>query len=55
MPARGLWGVWGYAEFLGDRRPEARSHDDMVEWVGGKFDPEKFSVDEVNRELRKLH
>ena len=23
----------------------------MVEWVGGKFDPEKFSVDKVNKEL----
>jgi len=24
-----------------------------MEWVGGEFDPEKFSVDEVNKELRK--
>jgi len=27
----------------------------MLEWIGGEFDPEKFSVDEVNKELRKLH
>ena len=26
---------------------------DMMEWVGGKFDPEKFLVDKVNKELRK--
>jgi len=23
----------------------------MVEWVGGEFDPERFSVDEGNKEL----
>jgi len=26
----------------------------MVEWVGGELDPEKFSVDKVNKELRKV-
>jgi len=25
----------------------------LKEWIGGKYDPEKFSVDKVNRELRK--
>jgi len=25
----------------------------LKEWVGDKFDPEKFSVDKVNRELWK--
>ena len=28
-------------------------HLEMKEWIGGKFDPEKFSVDKVNGELRK--
>jgi hypothetical protein len=26
----------------------------MKEWVGDKFDPEKFSVETVNRELRRV-
>jgi len=26
----------------------------MMEWIGDKFDPEKFSVETVNRELRRV-
>jgi len=26
----------------------------MMEWIGYKFDPEKFSVETVNRELRRV-
>jgi hypothetical protein len=47
--------VWGYAEFLeaiGD--PKHESHEDMLEWIGGGFDPEKYDLDAVNRELRRL-
>ena len=45
-------GVWGYAEFLQAMTdPEHEDHADMKQWIGGKFDPEKLSVDEVNREL----
>ena len=32
-----------------------QDHDEMLEWIGGKFDPEKFSVDEVNKELEQHH
>ena len=35
--------------------PNHEDHDEMVEWVGGEFDPEKFSVDKVNKELGELH
>ena len=35
--------------------PNHEDHDERVEWVGGEFDPEKFSVDEVNKELGELH
>ena len=53
-PPEDVGGIWGYAEFLGAiSDPNHEDHDEMVEWVGGKFDPEKFSVDKVNRELRK--
>jgi hypothetical protein len=32
------------------RRPGVRRND----WVGGEFDPERFSVSDVNRELSSL-
>ncbi len=47
-----MGGIWGYAKFLvAISDPNHADHDEMVEWVGGEFDPEKFSVDEVNKEL----
>jgi hypothetical protein len=52
-PPEDVGGVWGYVDFLeaiGD--PEHEEHQDMKEWIGGKFDPEKFSVDAVNKQLR---
>ena len=54
-PPEDVGGVWGYADFLkamADLNHE--DHDDMVEWIGGKFAPEKFLVDKVNRELKGL-
>jgi len=26
----------------------------LKEWIGGKFNPEKFDLNAVNRELRKM-
>jgi hypothetical protein len=54
-PPEDCGGVWGYAEFLeAIADPKHESHEDMLEWIGGKFDPEKFDLDAVNRELRRL-
>ena len=54
-PPEDVGGIWGYADFLqAVSDPKHESHRDMKEWIGGKFDPEKFSVEEVNKELRKL-
>jgi len=48
-------GVWGYADFLkAISDPKHESHRDMKEWIGGKFDPKKFDLNAVNRELRTL-
>ena len=30
-------------------------HDDMLRWIGGKFDPEKFTVRSTNRALLDIH
>lgn len=29
-------------------------HNDMLEWLGGEYDPEYFNVDEVNERLKKI-
>jgi hypothetical protein len=53
-PPDDVGGPWGYGEFLeAISDPEHPEHDDMLEWAGGRFDPEHFSVEEVNRKLSK--
>jgi hypothetical protein len=53
-PPEDCGGVWGYADFLEAMAdPKHPSHRDMKEWYGVKFDPEKFSAEAVNRELRR--
>ena len=53
-PPEDVGGIWGYGDFLeAISDPNHESHAELVEWVGGEFDPEKFSVDKVNKELRK--
>jgi Plasmid pRiA4b ORF-3-like protein len=48
-PPEDVGGVWGYAEFVkairNSRHPE---HDEMLEWVGGTFDPAAFDLRGVN-------
>ena len=52
---RTVGGIWGYAEFLDAiADPKHENHEEMLEWIGGEFDPEKFDLDAVNRELRRL-
>lgn len=54
-PPEDCGGAWGYADFLqaiGDKKhPE---HRDIKEWIGDRFDPEKFSAVEVNKKLRRM-
>lgn len=51
-PPEDVGGIWGYAEFLeAISDPDHANHDEMLEWIGGQFDLEKFSADVVNKEL----
>lgn len=54
-PPEDCGGIWGYADFLeavaDANHPE---HDDLLEWVGGAFDPEDFDMDAVNHILRRV-
>jgi len=54
-PPEDCGGVWGYASFLeAIHDPEHPEHEEMLEWIGGEFDPEVFALDEVNMELQRL-
>jgi hypothetical protein len=48
----GVPGFYNLLEAIGD--PKHGQHDEMREWLGDDFDPEAFSVDEVNRRLAQL-
>jgi hypothetical protein len=42
-PPEDVGGVWGYADFVAAiTDPEHEEHDELLEWAGGKFDPEAF-------------
>ncbi len=48
-PPEDVGGIWGYYHFLeaiGD--PSHPEHKDMVEWIGGNFDPAMFDINRIN-------
>jgi Plasmid pRiA4b ORF-3-like protein len=45
----GIPGFYNLLEAISN--PDHEQHDELLEWLGGSFDPEAFSVDEVNRRL----
>lgn len=49
-PPEDCGGASGYARLLGVlAKPGHREHADLVEWVGGSFDPVAFDAGEINR------
>jgi hypothetical protein len=54
-PPEDCGGISGYGELLeAIARPRSRRHRDLLHWLGGPFDPDAFSVDEVNARLDLL-
>jgi hypothetical protein len=54
-PPEDVGGVWRYEVFQeAIRDPAHPEHDELLEWVGGAFDPEAFDLDEVNNAMRRL-
>jgi hypothetical protein len=51
-PPEDCGGIWGYEELLvtisDSKHPD---HEDMLEWLGGEFDPEEFDLEEINEDL----
>ena len=51
-PPEDCGGPWGYAELLEILADPAHpQHGEQLEWVGGEFDPEEFSVDDTDAML----
>jgi hypothetical protein len=45
-------GPWGYVEFLeAIHDPRNEQHEEMVDWIGGGFNPEAFDLAAVNKRL----
>ncbi|MGM0532236.1 MAG: plasmid pRiA4b ORF-3 family protein [Bacteroidota bacterium] len=52
-PPEDCGGIGGYEwllEIISD--PEHEEHDEMLDWLGGEFDPDYFNAQEVNELLR---
>lgn len=48
-PPEDVGGPHGYADFLAAiEDPRHEAHDELLDWVGGDFDPEWFDLDAVN-------
>jgi len=48
----GIRGFYDLLEAIGD--PKHEQHREMLDWLGDPFDPEAFSVEDVNRRLAYL-
>jgi len=46
----GIGGCHGLVRAIQD--PEHPDHEDMLEWLGGDFDTEKFALEAINQELK---
>ncbi|MGF1460004.1 MAG: recombinase family protein [Leptolyngbyaceae cyanobacterium] len=54
-PPEDCGGVWGYQEFLETIQDvEHPEHEEMLEWVGGFFDPEEAELGEINAQLQMI-
>jgi hypothetical protein len=54
-PPEDCGGPWAYPDFVeAVSDPDHRRHEEMLEWVGGEFDPERFDPEAVNNELRRM-
>lgn len=54
-PPEDCGGGWSYGDFVDAiQNPKHERHEELLEWVGGEFDPEKFNLDAVNKELQEV-
>ncbi len=54
-PPEDCGGIWGYYELLETIKDKKHpDHEDMLEWLGGSFDPNEFNIEEINGMLKRL-
>lgn len=54
-PPEDCGGIWGYSHLLKViRHPRHEEYTEMMEWLGGVFNPEDFDLDRVNRRLKSI-
>ena len=53
-PQEDCGGIWSYPDFLeAIENPDNERHEELLEWVGGRFDPEKFDPAKATKAMRK--
>ncbi|MBN2160544.1 MAG: plasmid pRiA4b ORF-3 family protein [Spirochaetes bacterium] len=53
-PPEDCGGPGGYEDLLETiKHPGTEEYEDMMDWLGGEFDPEEFNIDEVNDSLKQ--
>ena len=53
-PPEDCGGVWGYGAFLeAIRDPKHEEHENLLEWIGGRFDPEDFDPKQATKEMKQ--
>lgn len=54
-PPEDVGGPGGYEDLLeAISNPTTERHQELLEWIGGEFDPKEFDLKRVNWELRKI-
>jgi hypothetical protein len=55
-PPEDCGGTWGYQNLLEIiKDPSHPEHEEMLEWLGGEFDPEYFDMEETNEILAEYY
>jgi hypothetical protein len=53
-PPEDCGGIWGYTDFVqAIQDPDDERHDELLEWVGGRFDPEAVDPAKAMKAMRK--
>ena len=53
-PPEDCGGPWGYADYLAALAdPQHEQHEEMLDWIGGSFDPEEFDPALATKSMKK--
>ena len=53
-PPEDCGGIWGYPDFIqAIENPDDERHEELLEWIGGSFDPEAFDPASATKAMKK--